>query len=292
MRSIERSWRTTGLAALAGVLALAASVRGAEPKPLPQAWDYAAAMTKIAAKGKQAKPGVVLHVGDSITYANPYGQWARGGAGKSDEDQAILKWMHAGANDDTDGWHLAAFDHADGGRSYTACGGITLREMFDGGKQNMPPLAKILDTYKPQAVVLMLGTNDASQRREVKVYAKDLDEAIRLMLDRGIVPILSTIPPHVGQPELAKQINGAIRAAAQRNKLPLIDFEREIIARRPNDWNGTLMGKDDVHPASANGVAASAAPTEENLRSNGYLLRGWLSVKKVAEVRRAVFEAR
>jgi lysophospholipase L1-like esterase len=163
--------------------------------------------------------------------------------------------------------------------------------MLDGGRQKMPPLARILDTYKPQAVVLMLGTNDASQRRDVKAYAKDLDEAIGLMLERGIVPIVSTIPPHVGQPDLAKQINEAIRAAAEKNKLPLIDFEREVLARRPDDWNGTLLGKNDVHPASVNGVAASAPPTEDNLRSNGYLLRGWLSVKKIAEVKRAVFDA-
>jgi lysophospholipase L1-like esterase len=247
-------------------------------------------MKRVAAKAKAGKPGVVLHVGDSITYANPYGQWARGGEGKMPEDVAALKWMHAGANDDTDGWHLAAFDHPDGGRSYTACGGITLREMLDGGKQKMPPLAKILDTYKPQAVVFMLGTNDASQRRDVKAYAKDLEEAIGLMLDRGVVPIVSTIPPHVGQPELAKQMNDAIRASAERHKLPLIDFEREILTRRPSDWNGTLLGKNDVHPGAVNGVAASAAPTEENLRCNGYLLRGWLSVKKIEEVKRLVFD--
>src|SRR5215213_1243261 len=131
---------------------LSLSARSAERKPLPQAWDYATAMRKVAAKGKQAKPGVVLHVGDSITYANPYGQWARGGAGKTPEDVAALKWMHAGANDDTDGWHLAAFDHPDGGRSYTAVGGITIRETLDGGKQKVPSLAKTLDTYKPRAV--------------------------------------------------------------------------------------------------------------------------------------------
>ena len=50
------------------------------------------------------------------------------------------------------------------------------------------------------------------------------------------------------------------------------------------------MGKDDVHPGSVNGVAANAAPTHDNLRSNGYLLRGWLSVKKIAEVKRLVFD--
>jgi hypothetical protein len=120
----------------------------------------------------------------------------------------------------------------------------------------------------------------------------DLDEAIALMLGRGVVPILSTIPPHVGQPDLAKRFNGVIRNAAERNKLPLIDFEREILTYRPDDWNGTLMGKDDVHPGATDGVAANAAPTHDNLRSNGYLLRGWLSVKKIAEVKRLVFDVK
>ena len=117
-----------------------------------------------------------------------------------------------------------------------------------------------------------------------------IDEAIALMLDRGVVPILSTIPPHVGQPDLAKRFNGVIRNAAEKNKLPLIDFEREILTYRPDDWNGTLMGKDDVHPGATDGVAANAEPTDRNLRSNGYLLRGWLSVKKIAEVKRMVFD--
>jgi hypothetical protein len=290
-RAAGKYRRTTALAAVT-LLAFALAVGGAEPAPSSQGWDYAEAMRRVAEKSRNARTGVILHVGDSITYANPYGQWPRGGAGKTDEDVAALNWMHAGAGNDTDGWHLAAFDHPDGGRSYTACGGITLREMLDGGKQKMPPLSRILDTYKPQAVVLMLGTNDASQRRDMEAYAKDLDEAIGLMLQRGIVPIVSTIPPHVGQPEAARRINAAIRAAAERNKLPLIDFEREILARRPNDWNGTLLGKDDVHPGSTGAVGASAAPTAENLRSNGYLLRGWLSVKKIAEVKRLVFDAR
>ena len=64
---------------------LAASCLGptavpAEEAPLPQAWDYAGAMRAVARRGG-GRPGVVLHVGDSITHANPYGQWARAGEG-------------------------------------------------------------------------------------------------------------------------------------------------------------------------------------------------------------------
>ena len=262
----------------------------AAEKPLPQAWDYAAAMKKVAADFR-GRPGVVLHVGDSITYANPYSQWALSGEGKAEEDKAALQWMHAGAGDDSDGWHLARFDHPDGGRSYTACGGIRIDEMLAGGKNKMPPLKDLLATYKPQAVVLMLGTNDASAGRAVADYRADMEKAVDLILGRGAVCVLSTIPPHPGKPDVAKSYNDELRKLAKDRGLPLIDFEQEILTRRKDDWNGTLLGKNDVHPtAEQGGATAHSAPTAENLRNSGYLLRGWLSVEKIAEVKKTVFD--
>ena len=106
----------------------------AEEKPQAQAWDYEKSMKKVAERFK-GRPGVVLHIGDSITYANPYGQWARAGKGKTAADKAILTWMHTGADNDTDGWWLARFDHKEGGRSYTACSGIRADEMLAGGTE-------------------------------------------------------------------------------------------------------------------------------------------------------------
>src|SRR3954470_506088 len=119
---------------LAGLLFATPPAARAEETPLPQEWEYAAAMRAVAAKGT-GRPGVVLHVGDSITYASPYSAWARAGEGHTADDSAVLKWMHNGSNDDTDGWHLASFDHPDGGRSYTACGGIRADDMLAGGKR-------------------------------------------------------------------------------------------------------------------------------------------------------------
>jgi len=58
---------------VAGTLLLA--LQSADP-------DYAQAMRKVAARFT-GKEGVVLHIGDSITYANPYSAWARGGKGKT-----------------------------------------------------------------------------------------------------------------------------------------------------------------------------------------------------------------
>jgi hypothetical protein len=104
--------------------------------------DYADAMKKVAAKFT-GKDGVVIHVGDSITCANPYGGWAKHGKGKTPEDLAVLKWMHCGANDDTDGWFLASVDRP-GGHSETAKGGIRSYEYLEGLRAPFPPLAEIL----------------------------------------------------------------------------------------------------------------------------------------------------
>lgn len=259
--------------------------------PLAESWDYAAAMRKVAV-GAHARPGVVLHIGDSITYSNPYGQWARMGQGQSEADRQTLRWMHTGDDDNRDGWWLCRFDHPAGGRSYTACGGMTLSELLAGGRQGLESLDELLAKYRPQIIVLMIGTNDASHQRPLKDYQADLERAIDIVLGRGVVLVLSTIPPHPGEPELARQFSQTIRELAEANRLPLIDYEREILLRRPDDWNGSLLTKDDVHPTTGDDeVNAASEPTDDHLRRSGYLLRGWLSVRKIAEVKQRVLNA-
>src|SRR4051794_18138687 len=75
------------------------------PGPLPEGWDYVGLMKKVAAKFR-GNEGVVIHVGGSMTIANPYGTWPRSGKGKTPEDQKILEWMHTEKKDNTDGWWL------------------------------------------------------------------------------------------------------------------------------------------------------------------------------------------
>lgn len=155
----------------------------------------------------------------------------------------------------------------------------------------MPPLTKLLDEYQPQMVVLMLGTNDASANRKVEAYKADMEKAVDALLERGVICILSTIPPHPGKPELSKSYNEALRQLAKVRELPLIDYEQEILKHRPNDWNGTLLQKNDVHPTvGKGGVTPTSEPTTENLGKSGYLLRGWLSVQKIAEVKKTVLD--
>lgn len=249
-------------------------------------WDYVAPMKEVARKFNGTQ-GVVIHIGDSITYANPYGQWARYGKGQTDSDKAVLKWMHAGEKNNLDGWHLASVDRP-GGRSDTAVGGIRIDEFLKGGKSGIPPLKDLVTKYNPQLIVLMLGTNDLSANRPVEKYKADMEQAVKLILQNGTVLILSTLPPHPNRQELGKGYNAVLRELGKKYGLPMIDYGGHILQLRPTDWNGTLLGKNDVHPSHA-GLSA-AEPTEDNLKSGGYLLRGWLSVQKIREVKEKVFD--
>jgi hypothetical protein len=198
--------------------------------------------------------------------------------------------MHTGDQNEKDGWFLCAVDRP-GGRSDTAVGGIRSDEFLRGGKAGIAPLKDLVKKYNPRMVVLMLGTNDASAGRKVADYKKDMAKAVDIILANGSIPILSTLPPHPGKEDLVKKYNAALKQIGKDKKIPTIDYWGEIIKRRPKDWNGTLLGKNDVHPtAHRNGVTAASEPTEKNLKNSGYLLRGWLSVKKIAEVKARVLD--
>jgi gluconolactonase len=256
-------------------------------EPLPEAWDYTAAMKKVAAKfcGNE---GVVIHVGGSMTIANPYGTWPRSGKGKTPEDTAILKWMHTEAKDKTDGWWLCRteLEHY---RAYTSESGLKSAMLIDGGRRGLPTLGKMLDEYKPRMVTIECGIYDVEDGVTLEVYRKNMGKVLDLILARGAIPVLNTIPPFKAQLERTKQFNDALRELAKERSCPLLDLEREIFTRRPDDWFGTLV--DRIHlTAGQTGGNPGAEPTAENLRKSGYQLRGWLTVRKIAEIKRRVLD--
>jgi len=257
------------------------------PGPLAEGWDYTAAMKKVAAKFK-GQEGVVLHVGGSMTIANPYGTWARSGKGKTAADEAILKWMHTEAKDKTDGWWLCRteLEHY---RAYSSESGLQSAMLTKGGKRGLPPLEKLLTEYQPRMVTIECGIYDVEENVPLDDYRKNMAQALDLILDRGAIPILNTIPPFKAQLERTKKFNEALRELAKERGIPVLDLEREILTRRPDDWYGKLM--DRIHLiAGQAGVSPGAEPTPENLSRSGYLLRGWLTVQKVAEAKKRVLD--
>jgi dienelactone hydrolase len=258
-----------------------------EKAALPEDWDYTAPMKKVAARFR-GNEGVVLHVGGSMTIANPYGTWARSGKGKTPDDLAILRWMHTDTRDKRDGWWLCRTEVV-GYRAYTAESGLKSAMLFTGGKRGLPTLEKMLDDYQPRMVTIECGIYDGEDGVALAIYRKNMAKVLDLILDRGAIPVLNTIPPFKAQLKRTQQFNAALRVLARERGIPVLDLEREILTRRPNDWFGTLM--DRIHlTASQTGGNPAAEPTVENLRKSGYQLRGCLTVQKIAEINRRVLD--
>jgi lysophospholipase L1-like esterase len=279
--------RILALLLLGTALHLAASADAQEKAALkaPENYDYGAAMKKVAAKFK-GTAGVYLHLGDSLTHANPNTAWARAGQGQTAEEKAFLKWSQAGTRDDNDGWYLASVDVPDG-RSHTAAGGLRANEMLEGGHNGLPALADLVKKYNPQLALYMLGTNDIGAGRPVKKYSADIAKAVDLLLNNGSIVILSTIPPIRGKGKQVDEYNAALRELARNKQIPLLDLYAEMKARAGDDMEKTYLSEDGVHLSHEppNGPA-----TEENLKKSGYLLRCYLAVHKGMEVKAKVLD--
>lgn len=274
------------------------------------AWetDWVAYCRSVHA-GWSGTDGFAVHLGDSITYANAYGQWARYGGGKTQDDIDICNWLHSsdwpgGGNNSASGWYLAAYDMP-GGRSYTAESGIRT-DQYISGAADLPSMDQMytLGFTNPdgkqyrdaEVAVVMLGTNDASGNRQTSAMIADLETIIDKLLANKIIVALSTLPPKRVDMTDVQNYNTAIRNLAQTKQLPLIDFYEEVMRRRPGDtWDGTLISGDGVHPtASSGGYLASSDPYAGNgaaLSWSGYLLRCWLSVQKIQEIWTKVIDA-
>lgn len=268
--------------------------------------------------------GFVVHLGDSISYANQYGWINRFGAIGL---QATIAWSKGGgpdvdgAPDNKNGWQLARFDHPAGGRSYTAVSSITVdqylyggQRMFAAGSCDTAPLDTLLantrtdpyprcpadpEGYRVAVVhdamlaIVMLGTNDLLLGgRPPGAVRSDLATIVDKLVAKQIMPVLSTVPPAVGLTAEVEALNAEVRTLAENRALPLIDFWGEIMRRQPGTaWQGTLISGDGVHPTEAqHGSYQDPTLHPEYLSVSGYTLRGFLSVCKLAEVKEKVID--
>jgi hypothetical protein len=218
----------------------------------------------------------------------------------------------------TNGYYLTAVDI--GSRGMTSSGGITTGEFLSGagnGGPDMPGASdlatgrtNVADTAitgnlhvdsvawafsNAQFAVVMLGTNDVGGSVATGTFGANLASIVDKLEARNIVVVLSTIPPRVGSDVSA--YNGAIRSLAQSRGLPLIDFHDEILARRSGtSWQGTLIDSDGIHPTGGvSGATPASDPYEggdaalhrtgTHATNSGYLLRAWLTVQKLKEVK-------
>lgn len=125
------------------------------------------------------------------------------------------------------------------------------------------------------------------------------------LLADGTVPMLTTVPPSGGRPlSMTDDYWLALVHIATHYKIPVIDYYKETLRRRPEDWNGrlekfrpargyevpTIISGDGGHPS--NPKAYQNDFSEKALSSNGYNLRNYMTLRTYSQVISKVFLAK
>lgn len=88
------------------------------------------------------------------------------------------------------------------------------------------PIEQEVSTIHPAFAVVLLGTNDTYEQGVVG-FDKSLLKAVDQLLDLGVIPLMTTIPPRADKPEadaLVPEMNAIIRAIAQQRQVPFLDL--------------------------------------------------------------------
>jgi hypothetical protein len=227
------------------------------------------------------RPGTFAHFGDSITETLAY--WA---PLKNRRENAPAKMEHAFRRVEA---YLRPECWRDWkGPEFGNQGGQTIGWAEDN-------IGAWLERLKPEVALVMFGTNDLYDLA-VDDYRDRLRSVVRRCLDRGTIVILSTIPPRHGFAAKAAAFAEVVRDVSRELSVPLVDYHREILKRRPIDWDGatdafrefegydvpTLLARDGVHPSAPRSYQDDYS--ESALRNHGYGLRNYLVLMKYAEV--------
>lgn len=149
---------------------------------------------------------------------------------------------------------------------------------------NPSPIAREIDVMRPAFAVVMLGTNDVYEGTQPS-YEANLTKVVKTLTDRGVIPILSTIPPFRdrAQNAVVPSMNKVVRKVAATAGVPLMDFHLALAGLPASG-----LSSDGVHPfAARTGACDFSSAIAMNA---GYNQRNLLALEALDRVRRAVLE--
>jgi lysophospholipase L1-like esterase len=124
------------------------------------------------------------------------------------------------------------------------------------------------DTYHPEFMEIMEGTNDVTGSRPYDGIASNLQKMVSAMKDTGTLPLLATLIPRCdGKYNRTKEMNEYIVAVAALKGVPLVDIWQSF-HDYPGGWQALLRPVPDcVHP-DTEGMAALAESWYDGILSN------------------------
>lgn len=170
--------------------------------------------------------------------------------------------------------------------SAAAGGGWTTAIVLDPNFRNtavcqavVSPLECELDRIKPSIALIQLGTNDM-QYLSPDQFAYNLTRIVDICIDRGVVPVLTTIPYRVGFDGSVDTFNAIIRDVAANRAVPLWDLKASL----DNLPNRGLSG-DGIHPSfPPGGYADSANFANGEALQAGYVTRNLTALQVLERV--------
>lgn len=135
---------------------------------------------------------------------------------------------------------------------------------------NESPLECEYRVVQPSVALIMIGSNDVGFIGE-SVFRNNLSRIVELSITKGVIPILTTIPPRIDRPEVNLRVdnfNDVILDTAIIYNVPVLDYFSAMV-RLP----ALGLSTDGVHPnVSGQGYRDAANFTGDNL-NYGYVIR-------------------
>ncbi|MCC7020813.1 MAG: SGNH/GDSL hydrolase family protein [Ardenticatenales bacterium] len=250
-----------------------------------------------AGQGMGRRSDVLMKVGDSLT-DNTY-FLGQSGCGWNALDayadlQPVIDHYRAGAlapELETSGCAANSLTRI----SWAANSGWTAAAVFGTYKEPReacpPPddyaLACELRLIQPGAAVILFGTNDAQNDIDVGYYESTLRRIVDELAAKGVVPLLTTIPPRLDRPNAHARItwyNQAVVRVAQGSQVPLINLWRALWS--PDVVNAGMAG-DGIHLNTFGGGPSNFTPA--GLRY-GVNQRNLITLQALARLKRVVFD--
>lgn len=145
----------------------------------------------------------------------------------------------------------------------------------------MPGEIPLLCEYRvlrPSIALVMFGTNDSGYRTPAQ-FRNDLQRIIDLSVERGIIPILSTIPDRPEMPAIIAEFNRVVRELTETNHLPLWDYNAAL-QLLPNQG----LARDNLHPSSPPEPYKAAANFQRQNLQYGYVVRNLTALQMLYQV--------
>jgi hypothetical protein len=135
---------------------------------------------------------------------------------------------------------------------------------------------------QPAVALIMFGTNDV-HLLDLNTYEANLRRIVEISVDRGVIPVLSTIPEQPARVGLVAPVNAIIRRVASVYRVPVWHYY-EATQGLPNYG----ISVDNIHP-SVNPLAPGSAAvfTPDNL-GYGYNVRNLTALQVLDAIWRQV----